>query len=144
MKKKRVLIAGKLVKDFTYIYKKHFHINTLWEKDINKINFCDFDAFVPSGDFKIPDSLYTKLTNIKIISLFAVGFDNVNLDVCKKRNIVVANTPGVLTKDVANLGITLMLSISRNIFNAQNFIINNDWKTNTWEYQSKRVKTPKT
>jgi len=60
--------------------------------------------------------------------LFAVGYDNVNLEVCKKQNIVVANTPGLLTRDVANLGITLILSISRNIFNAQNFIINNYWK----------------
>ena len=54
--KKKVLIAGKLIKNFTHIYKKHFDIKTLWDKDIKKINFSDFDAFVPSGDFKIPDS----------------------------------------------------------------------------------------
>src|SRR3989338_6414901 len=38
---------------------------------------------------------------LKIIANYAVGYDNIDLDAAKQRNIVVTNTPGVLTEAVA-------------------------------------------
>ena len=55
---------------------------------------------------KLPDS-------VKIISNFAVGFGNIDLEAAKKRNIIVTNTPEVLTDATAEIGILLILGACR-------------------------------
>ena len=55
---------------------------------------------------KLPDS-------IKILSNFAVGFGNIDLDAAKKRNIIVTNTPDVLTDATAEIGVLLILGACR-------------------------------
>ena len=55
---------------------------------------------------KLPDS-------VKILSNFAVGFGNIDLEAAKKRNIIVTNTPEVLTDATAEIGILLILGACR-------------------------------
>ena len=55
---------------------------------------------------KLPDS-------IKIISNFAVGFGNIDLEAAKKRGIAVTNTPEVLSDATAEIGILLILGACR-------------------------------
>ena len=55
---------------------------------------------------KLPDS-------VKILSNFAVGFGNIDLEAAKKRNIAVTNTPDVLTDATAEIGILLILGACR-------------------------------
>lgn len=128
--KKRILLADDLLNNFVSIYSKYFQVDTLWNTNLKKIKYADYEGMVASGLFKIPPLLMNNLSSLKIISLFAVGFDNVNLTICKKRNIVVANTPGVLTRDVADLALTLLLSISRNLINGQSYVKKNLWSKN--------------
>lgn len=124
--RKKILLTDIILKSYIPIFKIFFSVDTLWNK--KKIIYSDYEALVVSGVFKIPQQFYEKLSNLKIISVFGVGFDNVNLNECKKKNIVVANTPGVLTRDVADLALTLLLSISRNLFNAQKYVISKNWE----------------
>ena len=126
--KKKILLADPLLEQYLHLYKKNFIVDTLWNN--KKLKLSEYEGLVVSGLFKIPSNLYDKLSNLKIISLFSVGFDNVNLDICKKKNISVSNTPKVLTDDVADLALTLLLSISRNIYNAHNYVLNNSWEKN--------------
>lgn len=58
---------------------------------------------------------------LKIIANMAVGFDNIDLEAARKRNIMVANTPGVLTDTVAEYTFALMLVISHRIVEADKF-----------------------
>ena len=51
--------------------------------------------------------------SVKILSNFAVGFGNIDLDAAKKRNIIVTNTPEVLTDATAEIGILLILGACR-------------------------------
>ena len=55
---------------------------------------------------KLPDS-------VKILSNFAVGFGNIDLDAAKKKNIAVTNTPEVLTDATAEIGVLLILGACR-------------------------------
>ena len=55
---------------------------------------------------QLPDS-------IKIISNFAVGFGNIDLEAAKKKGIVVTNTPDVLTDATAEIGVLLILGACR-------------------------------
>ena len=123
--KKKILLSDTILERFVSIYSKDFSVDTLWNS--KKIKFSEYEGLVVSGLFQIPPLFYKKLSNLKIISTFGVGVDNINLKTCKEKNIKVANTPGVLTRDVADLALTLLLSISRNLLNGQEYVTSNDW-----------------
>ena len=63
---------------------------------------------------KLDESTINKLPDsVKILSNFAVGFGNIDLEAAKKRNIIVTNTPEVLTDATAEIGILLILGACR-------------------------------
>ena len=70
---------------------------------------------------KLPDS-------IKILSNFAVGFGNIDLEAAKKRNIIVTNTPEVLTDATAEIGILLILGACRRASEGIQGAKDADWK----------------
>src|SRR3989338_1577503 len=61
------------------------------------------------------------LPSLKVIANYAVGFDNIDLEAAKARNILVTNTPGVLTNTVAEHTFALMISVARRIAEADRF-----------------------
>lgn len=61
------------------------------------------------------------LPTLKVIANMAVGFDNIDLEAAKQRNLIVTNTPGVLTDTVAEHTFALMLAISHRIVEADKF-----------------------
>ena len=70
------------------------------------------------------------LPTLKMIANYAVGFDNIDVEAARQRNIMVANTPGVLTDTVAEHTFALMLAISHRIAEADKFI--RAGKYNAW------------
>lgn len=64
---------------------------------------------------------------LKVVSNFAVGYDNVDLDACRDRGIVVTNTPGVLTEATAELALMLTLSAGRLASDAERNLRNGLW-----------------
>jgi len=67
---------------------------------------------------------------LKVIAQFAVGFDNINLADAAARNVIITNTPGVLTESVAECAIALLFAISRRLVEADQFL--RDGKFNGW------------
>ncbi|MDE3240557.1 MAG: 2-hydroxyacid dehydrogenase [Paracoccaceae bacterium] len=65
--------------------------------------------------------------NLEVISVYGVGFDAVDLSACRPRGIRVTNTPDVLTKDVADLGVAMMLAQSRGIIGAETWVRDGSW-----------------
>ncbi|WP_369018219.1 glyoxylate reductase [Thermatribacter velox] len=59
---------------------------------------------------------------LKVISNYAVGFNNIDVEEATRRGIMVTNTPGVLTETTADLAWTLMMSIARRIVEADKFV----------------------
>lgn len=59
---------------------------------------------------------------LKIIANYAVGYDNIDIDEAKKRNIFVTNTPGGFEKSVAEHAVGLMLAVGRKIILADKFV----------------------
>ena len=64
---------------------------------------------------------------LEIVSVYGVGFDAVDLDACRARGIRVTNTPDVLTKDVADLGIAMMLAQMRGVIGAERWVRDGSW-----------------
>ncbi len=61
------------------------------------------------------------------MSVYGVGFDAVDLAACRARGIRVTNTPDVLTKDVADLGVAMMLALSRGVVGADAWVRDGSW-----------------
>lgn len=79
-------------------------------------------GLVGGGESKVPRSLMDRLPALEVISIFGVGYDGVDVPAASERNIPVTNTPDVLTDDVADMGVGLMLSIARRIPQADQYV----------------------
>ncbi len=60
--------------------------------------------------------------NLKIISNYAVGYDNIDVEAATERGIAVTNTPGVLTEATAEITWALMMAVSRHIVEGDKFV----------------------
>ncbi len=70
----------------------------------------------------IDEDLLAKSTRLKIVSNYAVGYDNIDVDACSKRNIAVSNTPGVLTEATADLAWALLMAGARRLVEADRYV----------------------
>ncbi len=87
------------------------------------------DGILSSLTDKIDEKVISKLpSNIKIISNFAVGFGNIDHQAAKKKNIVVTNTPDVLTDATAEIGMLLILGACRRANEGMNYAKKENWK----------------
>lgn len=84
-------------------------------------------AISGGGESRVPRSLLDQLPALEMISVFGVGYDGYDLAAIKERGIALTNTPDVLTDDVADMGMVLMLSISRRIPQADRFVRDGLW-----------------
>ncbi len=88
-----------------------------------------FDGILSSLTDKIDEKVINSLpSSIKIISNFAVGFGNIDHESAKKRNIVVTNTPDVLTDATAEIAMLLILGACRRANEGINYARKENWK----------------
>ncbi|ESW60251.1 MAG: D-2-hydroxyacid dehydrogenase [Rhodobacter sp. CACIA14H1] len=81
------------------------------------------------GELGANAAMIAACPHLEIISVYGVGFDAVDLDACRARGIRVTNTPDVLTNDVADLGVAMMLVQSRGIIGAETWVRDGSWAT---------------
>ncbi len=65
---------------------------------------------------------------LKVVANFAVGYDNVDLEACRERDIVVTNTPDVLTEATAELALALTLAAARRMSDAERDLRAGAWR----------------
>jgi lactate dehydrogenase-like 2-hydroxyacid dehydrogenase len=70
-------------------------------------------------------------SSVKVVATMSVGYDHIDLAAAKRKNVPVANTPGVLTDAVADATIFLLLSASRHAYEAQEFLRSGEWERKT-------------
>jgi lactate dehydrogenase-like 2-hydroxyacid dehydrogenase len=81
------------------------------------------------GELGASAELIAACPGLEVICVYGVGYDAVNLDACRARGIRVTNTPDVLTKDVADLGVAMMLTLSRGMIGAESWVRDGSWAT---------------
>jgi len=82
---------------------------------------------------RIDEPLLDAAPDLEVISNYAVGSDNVDLDAARKRGIAVGVTPGVLTEATADLAFALLLAAARRLDEAARDVRTGRWRT--WEPQ---------
>jgi lactate dehydrogenase-like 2-hydroxyacid dehydrogenase len=84
-------------------------------------------GLVQGGGTVTPEALLDALPALEIISVFGVGYDGVPVDYCRRRGIKVTNTPDVLTDDVADVAVALILMTGRGFVRANRFVHAGEW-----------------
>jgi len=116
-------VAVKLLKESriveqVVVYKKDQPIP---QKELLK-NIKDVDAVISFLTNKFDRLVIDQMPKCKIIANYAVGFNNIDIEYAKKKNIIVTNTPDVLTDSTADLAVALALACSRRIIDAEKFM----------------------
>lgn len=89
----------------------------------------NYDAIFPTvSDCRITsDIIDVQDRRCKILCNFGVGFDNIDTVAAKSSNIIVTNTPGVLTDCTADLAMTLLLTVARRTNEGERLVRNKQW-----------------
>ena len=131
---KKVLVTTKLLK------LNEDRMSKLWNVKLNLNNEIysqnklielskDCEGILSSIVDKIDESTINKLSNsVKIISNFAVGFGNIDIKAARKKNIIVTNTPDVLTDATAEIAMLLILGAARRASEGIEWAKNKNWK----------------
>lgn len=94
-------------------------------------------GLVQGGGTVTPTALLDALPALEIISVFGVGYDGVPTAYCKARGIKVTNTPDVLTDDVADVALGLILMTGRGFVRLNRFVQAGEWTKRGPELQTK-------
>jgi glyoxylate reductase len=123
----KVLITRKLPGDYHELVAKDYEV-ILWDKnevvprDFLLENISDVDGILCLLTDKIDKEVIDKAKKLKVISNYAVGFDNIDVEYATSKGIVVTNTPGVLTETTADLVWALILASRRHVVSADKFL----------------------
>lgn len=90
-------------------------------------NGASVRAVVTGGHLGITNEMMQRLPSLGIVAIAGVGFDRVDLDMARKRGVRVTNTPNVLTEDVADFALGLMVATLRRIQRGDDYIRNGRW-----------------
>ena len=131
---KKILVTRRLIKDSEEKASKMFDANLNSNDELYSqaklIEMCKgCDAILTSLTEKMDEETINKLPDtIKVISNFAVGFGNIDLEAAKKRGIAVTNTPEVLSDATAEIGILLILGACRRVSEGIQSAKESNWK----------------
>ena len=131
---KKILITRKLIESSEKYAAKIFEVK-INEKDklltsneiINESSDCDGILSSITDQFD-SDTIFKLSDKVKIISNFAVGFGNIDVAAAKKRNIIVTNTPDVLTDATAEIAILVLLGAARRAKEGIDWVNKKNWK----------------
>jgi hydroxypyruvate reductase len=91
-------------------------------------NYLFIQGAITTPWTRITSEMINQLTQLKIISCFGTGIDSVDSHTARTNNIVITNTPDIVTEDTADIAITLLLCLSRKIISNEKFARSGQWK----------------
>ncbi len=86
-------------------------------------------AISTDGHWGVPDNLFDRLPNLKVVSSYGVGYDGIDTDAAVRNKVLVAHTPNVLNDEVADTAIMLWLAVSRGLVRADAWARSGTWET---------------
>jgi glyoxylate reductase len=92
---------------------------------------ADCEGLVSLLTDKIDAVLLDAAPRLRVVSNYAVGFNNIDVPAATARGVAVGNTPGVLTDATADLAFCLLIAAARRMSEAQQYMLSGKWKT--WE-----------
>jgi gluconate 2-dehydrogenase len=128
----RVLVARAVFDEVIERLRRHFEVvhnqaDETWPQDelIRRLQGMD-GAFV-TGTEVIDARLLQACPQLRAVCSMAVGYNNIDLQACTARGVLVSNAPGVLTETTADFGFALMMAAARRISESEHFLRAGKW-----------------
>ena len=86
---------------------------------------------MPCGDGSEIEVL-EQAPKLRVVANLGVGYDNIDVEACTRRGILVTNTPDVVTEATADLAFTLLLAAARRVVEGDNYIRTGQWLHGQW------------
>lgn len=128
--KPEIILVGPLMDSVMQRLDKAYKVHRLFEADRDAL-LRDvgprIQAVATDGALGAGRDLLSQLQSVRMVGIFGVGLDAVDLDYTRAHGIKVSNTPDVLTDDVADLALMLMLCVARQQIVADRFVRAGEW-----------------
>lgn len=134
MKKPKVLVTRQVANEAIALLEPAAEVK-VWESDepIPRERLLaeveDAEAVLSMLTERIDEELLTRAKKLRIAANMAVGYDNIDLPACKRRDIWVTNTPDVLTEATADLAFALLMATGRRLIEADRYVRNGEWSS---------------
>jgi lactate dehydrogenase-like 2-hydroxyacid dehydrogenase len=119
---------------------RRFRVHRLWEADEPATLLEEVGPLIrgiaTTGSFGASAELMAALPRLEIVAVNAVGLDAVDLAYAKERGVVVTHTPDVLTEDVADMALLLLLAAARELVPGDAHV-----RSGAWEREGNRPLT---
>ena len=127
-----MLLIGGATPNMMEEFHRHFTVH-IWDEINDKDAFlatygADIVAVATNGHDGVAPDIMAGLDNLEIISCYGVGYDAIDTEIARARNIMVTHTPIVLNDDGANTAIMLMLAVSRRLVHDHEWVCSGRWQ----------------
>jgi len=132
--KRHILMLGPLPRPQMLALQEKYQVHLLWKVEDPELLLQevkdDVTAVVATAWNKVSEKLINALEKLEIIANFGVGFDNIDIEAARMRGIPVTNTPDVLTDDVADFAMGLILAVNRRLVEGDIYARSGRWAEN--------------
>ncbi len=127
----KILQIGRLSNDVNQHLEREYDALALWQQtqsdEFLQQFGADFEVVVTSAAYGLTAAQIALLPNLRAVCSFGVGYDSIDVAALQQKNIVLSNTPDVLTDCVADLAMGLMIDVSRGISAGDRYIRKGLW-----------------
>jgi glyoxylate reductase len=132
--KPRVLVTAPLAEDLMTLLRNAFDLEVMppgTAKDPAAVDssLVNADGVLLSQELPFTSELLDRCPRLRVISKVGVGYDNIDVAAATARNILVCNTPGVLSGAVADHTFALLLALTRRLRENETHVRTGAWKT---------------
>jgi glyoxylate reductase len=99
--------------------------------DVLRAKAADCEGLLSLLTDRIDGAFLDACPRLKVVSNYAVGFNNIDIPAATARGVAVGNTPGVLTDATADMAFALLITAARRIVESNRYTLDGHWKT--WE-----------
>ncbi len=131
---KKILVTRELFDETIDFLKGHFEVESnqtdrLFARDELIARLQGRDGVQTYSSDKIDGELLDQCPGIRAVCNTAVGYNNIDVEACTRRGVMVTNTPGVLTDSVADYAIGLVIATCRRMTEGEAYLRNGEWKS---------------
>ena len=132
--KPKIIVTRDIPDEVESMLKEHFRVSfnredKVFSKDILIKAMENADGIVCTVTDNITDELLSlKNKKVKIIANIGVGVDHIDLQSAKKNNVIITNTPDVLTEATVDVATLLLLAVTRNAFLVEKMLRQGEWR----------------
>ncbi|MBM3599771.1 MAG: 2-hydroxyacid dehydrogenase [Alphaproteobacteria bacterium] len=128
--KHEILMSGKMYAKTMEVLDATYTTHKLWEAPDQKKKLAELAPRIraaAAGSGKFDAAMMDALPNLKLIANFGVGVDSIDVKAATQRGIAVTNTPDVLTDEVADLAMGLVIAAARRMAFADRYVRDGSW-----------------